>query len=134
VKFVSVYDTVWGIQVLYRLLKERSPEVNISHKEMPSFEEHEEFVKSFPYAHWYLIVVEDELIGAIYLTHDDEIGIFLFPEYPGKGYGPEAISLLTDTHRRARYLANINPANAASKKTFEKLGFKMIQLTYEKQT
>ena len=33
---------------LYELLKSRDPRTNISHKSMPSFEEHIKFVKSKP--------------------------------------------------------------------------------------
>ena len=40
---------------LYKLLKDRDPKENISHKAMPSYKEHIKFVKSKPYQKWYII-------------------------------------------------------------------------------
>ena len=60
---------------LYELLKKRDPIYNISHKKMPSYDEHEKFVRSKPYTNWYIIFLNKEKIGAAYLSFDDEIGI-----------------------------------------------------------
>lgn len=43
------------IRFLYQLLKLRKPLENISHKNMPSYNEHTKFVKSKPYQKWYII-------------------------------------------------------------------------------
>ena len=60
---------------LYELLKNRNPQVNISHKTIPTFEKHVEFVMSKPYDTWYVIEYTDKKIGSIYLSKQDEIGI-----------------------------------------------------------
>ena len=60
---------------LYDLLKNRDPIANISHKKMPSYDEHVYFILSNPYTIWYTIEYEGEKTGSIYLSKQDEIGI-----------------------------------------------------------
>ena len=69
------------IDFLYGLLKEREGIVNISHKELPPFSEHEQFVKSSPYPYWDIILLNNERIGNIYLTDRDELGIFISRDF-----------------------------------------------------
>jgi len=113
---------------LYQLLSERTPEQSISHKRMPAYEEHVTFVRSRPYEAWY--VVEDgDMVGAIYLTKNREVGIFVIKEFQAHGYAQAAIAELRKRHP-GPLLANVNPANTASQHLFEKLGGKIIQVTY----
>lgn len=116
---------------LYKLLEERRPITYISHKDMPSYENHVKFVKSQPYARWYIIEVNNEKVGSIYLTHENEIGIFLGEGSQAKGIGSNALNVLIDQNPGLRYLANINPKNKKSIDFFEKSGFVLIQYTYE---
>ena len=118
-----------SIEILYELLQEREATQNISHKEMPTFEEHVKFVLSRPYQFWRFIVHRDMIVGSIYLSRQDEIGVFIFKRHQGRGYGTEAVKYLLALINRP-LLANINPANQASIKMFEKLGFRHIQNTY----
>ena len=57
---------------LYELLLQRKEIVNISHKKMPTYEEHVTFVKSEPYSKWYIIQIDDEKVGSIYLTKTED--------------------------------------------------------------
>jgi len=116
---------------LYKLLKERDPKANISHKKMPSFEQHVKFVLSKPYAKWYVIAEDRKKIGTIYLTINNEIGIFLKNDLQSKGIGFTALELLMEKNPRTRYLANVNPKNKKSIRFFKNNGFKLIQHTYE---
>ena len=116
---------------LYELLKERDPRANISHKKMPSFVQHVKFVLSKPYAKWYVIVECENRIGSIYLTKDNEIGIFLKKNLQCKGIGVKVLKLLMENNPRDRYLANVNPKNKKSIQFFKNNGFKLIQHTYE---
>lgn len=129
-RLVDVYSKANAAQVLWRLLIERDPEVNISHRRMPSYDEHVAFVESKPYQAWYLIENEDEIVGSIYLTHMREIGIFIFKEVRGKGIGTLAMAELQKLHP-GRFLANIAPMNVKSQRFFIKHGFRLIQHTYE---
>ena len=116
---------------LYDVLNERDPRVNISHKKMPSFAQHVKFVLSKPYSKWYVIVESEQDIGSIYLTKDNEIGIFIKKDDQGRGIGVKALKLLMEKNPRSRYLANINPKNKKSVQFFKNNGFNLIQHTYE---
>jgi RimJ/RimL family protein N-acetyltransferase len=131
-KLLDVYsDLHVSIPVLWDLLKERTPDQSISHRAMPDFEEHCSFVHSKPYEAWYLIDDEPVIVGACYLTRKREIGIFIFKKHHGGGYGHRSVRMLMDMHQ-GRFIANMNPRNTASKSMFNRLGFKLIQHTYEK--
>lgn len=135
-----------AVSFLFDVIAERmtEPAVNIS-ATMPSLTSHREFVAKRPYRCWYLIEEYDEtsdrLVGYVSATKRNEIGIVLLKRHRSKGYGAEAIGLLRQKHsplpevpseRRGRWIANVNPDNEHSKHLFgEKLGGKLIQITYE---
>lgn len=121
----------FDVNTLYKLLLERTPGQAISHKTMPTHGDHKRFVKSLPYKGWHLIWVGPICVGSTYITHDNELGIFIFKGHIGKGYAKEAIEEMMDRYE-GPFLANINPDNEASRKFFEKLGFKLLQVTYAK--
>lgn len=116
---------------LFLLLKERDPRANISHLKMPTFSEHVKFVRSKPYTAWYVIKNKNQKVGSIYLSKQNEVGIFLKKELQKHGIGKIALENLIKRHPRKRYLANINPKNTKSRDFFTKNGFKLIQYTYE---
>ena len=116
---------------LWVLLQERPAIANISHLKMPTWDEHKAFIKSEPYAAWFLIEAAGEIVGSIYLTHNDEIGVFVFQKSQGKGYARGAVRDLMKAVPRDRYLANIAPGNSASIGFFKELGFTLTQETYE---
>jgi RimJ/RimL family protein N-acetyltransferase len=116
---------------LYDLLKERDPRANISHKKMPTYDEHVKFVMSKPYSKWYVIQYKNQNVGSIYLSKQNEIGIFIRTNMQGRGIGEIALELLMKYDSRPIYLANVSPQNKRSMKFFEKNGFKLIQHTYE---
>ena len=119
------------ITFLYELLKNRSSNVNISHKKLPSYKIHEKFFKSKPYSKWYIIYFNDTRVGTIYLSKQNEIGISLKKKFQGKYIDSHALKLLILKNPRSRYLANVSPKNMDSQKFFKKRGFKLIQYTYE---
>ena len=116
---------------LFNLLKERDPKANISHKNMPTYLEHVKFVESKPYSKWYVIENSKTKVGSIYLSKNDEIGIFLKKRYHNMGIANKALELLVEKNPQERYLANVNPKNSNSIKFFKKNNFKLIQYTYE---
>lgn len=119
--------TIKDAEFLYRLLKERPAEVNISHIQMPTFANHCRFIMSKPYKAWYIIHDKKD-VGSIYVSMLNEIGIFILQEFQRQGYAEKAIKKMTKKH--SNLLANINPANEKSINLFKKLGFKHIQNTY----
>jgi len=126
-KHVSRFD----YEFLYQLLAERDPRANISHQKIATFEQHVRFVKSKPYSRWYIIKYDDQNAGSIYLTHMNEIGIFLKKEFHGKNIGKRALNLLIALNPREKYLANISPKNKKSIRFFKKNRFQLVQYTYE---
>lgn len=119
-KLVSVYNKDGGVtkptlKLLYKLLEQRKPYQNISHKQMPKWEEHCTFVRNQPYKHWYLIKYQRRTVGAVYISRADEIGIFLLDEYQHRGIGKEVLQNLYVYHQEIEYFyANIAPFNTAS--------------------
>lgn len=128
-RMVDVHSS-WDIDTLYKLLAERTPAQSISHKGMPSHGEHKRFVKSRPYKAWYLIFDDEDVVGSTYITHANELGIFIFRHQQGKGYAQQAVLELMSRYEGPFY-ANINPSNLASKAFFAELGFKFLQETYK---
>lgn len=133
---VALYPN--AVNILWRLLEERPPEANISHRRMPTWEDHCRFVFSAPYNAWYIIEVGDWVgkcpAGATYLTDQNEIGIGIFRQHQSNGYATAAIKMLMDMHKaEPRFLANIAPGNARSIGLFQNLGFGLIQQTYERR-
>jgi len=116
---------------LYQLLAERDPIANISHRRMPTYKEHVQFVKSRPYTKWYVIYFNDRKAGSIYLSKQDEIGIFVKKVMQDKGIGSIAMAMLMKKNHRDRFLANVSPKNKKSAEFFKRNGFVLIQHTYE---
>ena len=120
------------VKFLFDLLKERDPRANISHKKMPTYSQHTKFIKSKPYSKWYIILKSKQKIGSIYLSKNDEIGIFLSKKFQGKNVGNFALNELMEKNPRKRFLANVNPKNKKSISFFKNNNFKLIQYTFEK--
>jgi len=144
-KLIDVYmadgPRTSAIDFLYQLMKERPPESNISHQEMPTIEQHVAYVNSKLLRFWELIEDDEgNWIGYVCATYRNEIGVVLKQDAGGMGYGEQAVRLAMEKYRPlpalageccGKWLANINPDNNASIYLFEdKLGGKLIQLTY----
>lgn len=126
--------------ITFELLAERTSEQSISHKTMPTRQEHEQFMLYHPYRQWWIILNEQNAaVGAILATRNNEIGIAILARYQRQGYARQAIQMLIDTIqpfppvaglRGAGWLANCNPANEVSIKLFAEFGFTLKQHTY----
>lgn len=117
-------------QLFYEFLKQREPYQNISHEEMPSYEAHCLFNDRKPYKYDWVIENNGQLIGRIYITYNDEIGIYLVDKERGRGFGGRVMEEVKKSVGRPLY-ANISPRNKGSQKFFEYHGFKLIQYTYK---
>ena len=71
----KIIPTSDQINLLYLQLKTRSH--NISHKDLPSFEKHKNFVKNNPYRAWFVIRHETKYVGNIYIQFDNSVGLNL---------------------------------------------------------
>jgi RimJ/RimL family protein N-acetyltransferase len=141
-------------QYLWQLLGERKLSESISHRKMPTYQEHVQFVRNSPNEYEWWFIIEDSptsesgvrdgfAVGAIYLTYRSEIGVQIALKHRREGYAKEAIERLIamtsiiknrqDPFARTQYLANINPDNGASIALFTELGFQTVQMTLRKE-
>ena len=112
---------------LYELLKNKDPNANISHKKMPSYDEHVEFVMSKPYTNWYIIEYDKKNVGTIYLSKQDEIGISINNDYEYDQIVKPALELLMKLNQRKRYLANTSSKDVRSQEFLLKNGFTSLE-------
>lgn len=131
-------------EFLFSLLKERDSRVNISHRKMPTYNTHLKFIESKPYKKWYVVIGITKnssnkkqiysskiKVASVYLSKNDEIGIFVSKKFHGMSIGKFALNELISRNPRKRYLANVNPKNKKSIKFFKNNNFKLIQYTFE---
>jgi len=132
-------------EFLFNLLEERDSRANISHKKMPTYNSHVKFIESKPYKKWYIILARKQItsnkksnrlftdtkVASIYLSKNDEIGIFVLKKFHGMNIGKFALNELIARNPRKRYLANVSPKNKKSIDFFKNNNFKLIQYTFE---
>lgn len=115
---------------LYKLLIERTPDQSISHKVVPTYGNHLKFVRSKPYRDWFIIIKHIssgiDLLGTIYFTYNNEVGIFIPNRFQQKGIGSEALKEIINKYPTEILYANINPKNIRSIKFFQKHGFELF--------
>ena len=144
---VDVYTDLNAILFLYELLRQRDIDtVSLSHRVIPTAEDHIEFYCSKPYQRWYIILIDGQRVGTVYLSKRNEIGIDILKGYQRNGYGSWAVREVIRRHenslrtpdqlwRKAMgysegpILANINPKNTASLEMFRSIGFIDFQVT-----
>jgi len=126
--------------LLYVLLAQRPAAANISHSHLPSWEEHQRFVRSRPYREWFIVKNEElQSVGAVYATKQNEVGVAILQAYQRRGYAKAAVQALMAQLQPLRpqpsfcnehWLANVAPGNHASHELFKKLGGSVVQVTY----
>jgi hypothetical protein len=118
-------------EFLFNLLQKRDLKVNISHKKMPTYNQHIKFLKSKPYSKWYIIILEKQKIGSIYLSKQNEIGIFLMKSWDIDDIRLKSLIILMKKNPRKRYLANVNPNNKKLISFWKKNNFSLVSYSYE---
>ena len=138
IEFESIKGTLKQIDALYDLLKKR--EHNISHQSLPTFEEHEIFVKSLPYKKWYLVTSQDGYIGSCYLDYNNSIGLNLIDESPE--VVRVCIEFIENGHNLEKevkskippyFYVNVPHNNERLKKSLESIGMVRIQTTFSRK-
>jgi hypothetical protein len=133
--FQKITGTDEQIYSLYKILK--CKQHNISHKDLPSYEEHKNFVFNHPYRAWYLIKSQDECVGSVYLLKDNCIGLFLLE--PSGDAVKKVLFFVLKKHKplvakksiRAKdFFINVSPTNKELATALEQCMAKVIQVSY----
>ena len=120
------------LKFLFNHLKERDPREKISHKKMPTYDEHVKFVLSKPYSKWYIIFERNKKIGSVYLTKADELGLHLKKEYFRESLLKEILESLMKSEPNKRFVFNVSPRNKKFMKFLQKNGYMISQQTVVK--
>ena len=120
------------LKFLFNHLKERDPREKISHKKMPTYDEHVKFVLSKPYSKWYIIFERNKKIGSVYLTKADELGLHLKKEYFRESLLKEILESLMKSEPNKRFVFNVSPRNKKFMKLLQKNGYVISQQTVVK--
>ncbi len=75
ISFEKVIGTDEQIDILYDHLKNRN--CGISHKLLPSYQDHIVFVKNNPYRYWAMVSENNLPVGTVYLQTNNSIGLNL---------------------------------------------------------
>ena len=135
-EFVEVKKTTDDVKNLYKLLEQRSFQ-NISHKNLPGFEEHKTFVENHPYRVWYLVMARDQCVGSVYLLNDNCLGLTLLE--PTAETVREVLGWILGMHkplppiksvRPKDFFINVAPKNKALRTALEQCMASLLQISY----
>ena len=123
---------------LYELLSERN--LSISHKKLPSYEEHLNFIKNNPYYKWVIVKQNKILIGSIYINKNNSVSIKLKNKYSHQL--EHVLNKFEDTfspqseiksYRKEQFFFNVNPNDQLMIKVLESKNYKISQISYQKE-
>lgn len=135
-EFEKVIPNANQIKVLYNQLKHRV--FNISHKHMPSFAEHELFVKNHPYREWLIFNERNKPIGNVYIQYNNSIGLncdsnltsHQIEKILNAVYASFTPLPAIPSVRNGEFFLNIASANLDLQKILDALGFIEIEKTF----
>ena len=122
--------------VLYGLLKERN--FNISHRNLPTYENHKKFVNNNPYLEWYIIFLFDKVLGTFYIQEDNSIGINIIN--PNESIINEILDFILNNFSPKEevlskipnyFYVNVANTNKELIDIMNNCGFNLIQLTFK---
>ena len=137
VKLIKVNNSKSHVLILYKILKERDRKSNISHKKIPTLEDHKIFINAFPYRYWFIIKKSRNILGSAYITKSNEISITLLKK--SKSHFIETINLILAnikplpaiaSRRNGNFTLNLAPDNKFYINILNDIGSKKIQETY----
>lgn len=77
--------------------------------------------------------VEDQRVGTLRISCDDEVSIVVAPEHRGKGYATEILKRIGEVAGRPRLIAEVLPSNRASQRAFLSAGWTPILFQWTPQ-
>ena len=137
IKLIKVQADMEHIKILYNLLKYRKSITNISHNKVPNLKKHKSFVLSKPYRKWFLIENKKIILGSVYISKINTIGIHFFKV--NKSILKEVLLFIfkefkplkkIPSVRTSHYVINISSKNQEYANIIKKIGGNKIQETY----
>lgn len=123
------------VQTLYELLRDRI--TNISHTTMPSFEDHQKFVRGHPYRFWYIVKQNSVPLGSVYFQFDNSIGINMSRQSSTVIEGTLKKALRThhplqgkESVRSKFFFVNTCRQNRQLEAALRSLGWDILQISY----
>lgn len=122
------------IRALYKILVKRTH--NISNTSPPSLNEHIKFVNNHPYRIWYLVKVNSDYLGSVYLMKNNCVGINLITNFD---LFPNIVETILKKHKPLReiksvrppyFYINIAPDNEKVEAQLVKINAKKLQSTF----
>lgn len=133
--FEKIIKTDSQIDILYSLLQKRAH--NISHLNMPSLHEHRNFVLSDPYEAWFLVRMNQNFVGSVYIKDDNTVGINLVSSsldivcaclnHINKNFSPRRAK---PSYIPAHFVVNVASSNTTFQQNLKILGYDEIQSTF----
>ena len=135
---IKVTKSVLHAKILYNILKSRDNKNDISHRSLPTFTEHQNFINSTPYRYWFLIYNKKNIIGSVYITNLNEISIRLINN--NSLAFKMTLYLIVEnikplrpipSKRNKNFIINISPKDKFYVTLLSKIGAKKIQETFK---
>ena len=136
IELIEITPTLEQIEDLYIQLKERL--YSISHKTLPSFNQHKNFVINNPYRAWFMINGASGSIGNVYVQSDNSIGLNCKDDININQIKAVLLMItnkLAPLHASASvryggYFLNVSTENTILQKKLLELGLIEVQRTY----
>ena len=121
---------------LFKSLESRSHV--ISHKEMPEYSSHVEFVQNNPYRVWYMVNLNNIFVADLYVQNDNSIGLNNFENLEVNAIR-EVLEILfikitplqaIPSKRFGKFFFRISSSNFILQKKIESLGYFSSEITY----
>ncbi len=126
------------IILLFEHLKKKS--FPISHKNLPSFDEHKEFVLSSPYRFWFFVEKNGEYLGNCFISYQNCIGLNVITNKKDdyelilkKILGEFSPLPAIKSKRTKSFHVNSNPQNKSLKDALRSANMYLLEETYVKK-
>lgn len=133
-----VEKTELHYEILYKLLKEKRN--TISHRKMPTYEDHKNFVLNHPYRSWMIIYNGNKATGSIFVHQDNSIGLNLQANVTTtdiKAILDEVTSEYAPLEEKksvipSYFFINLNPDETDLIKSLNEIGYSIKQVSLRK--
>lgn len=107
---------------LYELLEKRPTQYNITHKWIPLYEQHVDFLESQPYSEHYIVEEDGKRIGQLYIRDNQFVGIHTLDN------DEEKVLQMLDKDKD--YQFEVSPRNKHFQAILKRNGYRLLHETY----